>query len=82
MEWGFKWIISRNKYRFEITTQLKNSNFDYIIDPTFKNINRLSVQSFKVGENDPIRNYFVRYYMSVVEVKNFKVMIIIMIIFW
>ena len=29
-----------------------------MIDHMFRNINRLFVQSFKVGENDPTRNYF------------------------
>ena len=43
----FKKIISWNKYRSEITTQTKNSNLDYQIDPTFRNINRLFVLLFK-----------------------------------
>ena len=29
-----------------------------MIEPTFKNINRLFVQSFEAGENDPARNSF------------------------
>ena len=36
-------IISWNKYRFEIKTKPKMNNLDYMIDPTFKNINRLFV---------------------------------------
>ena len=43
----FKRIISWNKYRSEITTQPKNNNLDYLIDPTFRNINRLFVLSQK-----------------------------------
>ena len=50
----FKRLISWNKYRHEITTQPKN-NLDYLIDPTFRNINRLFVLLFKNGNNDPIR---------------------------
>ena len=38
---GFKRIIFWNKYRSEITTQTKNNNSDYLIDPTFRNIKRL-----------------------------------------
>ena len=33
-----------------------------MIDPTFRNINRLFVQSIKAGENDPTRNSFDKYY--------------------
>ena len=39
--------ISWNKYRSEITTQVKNNNLDFLINPTFRNINRLFVLSFK-----------------------------------
>ena len=38
---GFKRTISWNKYRSERATQPKNNNLDYLIDPTFRNINRL-----------------------------------------
>ena len=44
---GFKRTISWNKYRSETTTQPKNNNLDYLIDPTFRNINRLFVLSFR-----------------------------------
>ena len=37
---GLKRTISWNKHRSEITTQPKNSNLDYMVDPTFTNINR------------------------------------------
>ena len=40
---GFKRNNFWNKYRSEITTQPKNNNLDYMIDPTFKNINSLFV---------------------------------------
>ena len=49
---GFKRNISWNKYRSEITTQTKNNNLDYLIDPTFRKINRLFALSFKNGNND------------------------------
>ena len=69
---GFKRTISWNKYRSEITTQPKSNNLDYLIDPTFRNINRLFVLSFK---NDPTRYYFDQYYMPLVEVKDFNALI-------
>ena len=37
----FKRRIFWDKYRSEITTQTKNNNFDYLLDPTFRNFNRL-----------------------------------------
>ena len=37
-----------------------------MIDPTFRTINRQFVQSFRTVENDPTRNYFLKYYMPVV----------------
>ena len=45
---------------------------DYISDPAFRKINRPFVHSFKAGENNPTRNYFVKYYMLLVEIKNIK----------
>ena len=39
MKQGIKRTISWNRYRSEITTQSKNNNLDYLIDPTFRNIN-------------------------------------------
>ena len=72
---GFKRKISWNKYRSEITTQPKDSNLDYLIDLTFRNINRLFVLSFKNGDDDPTRYYFDQYYMSSVEIKDFNILI-------
>ena len=46
-----------------------------MIDPTFKNINRTFVPSFKNGENDSTRNYFDNYYMLFVEIKDFNALI-------
>ena len=40
-----------------------------MIDPTFRNINRLLVLSFKNGDNDPGRNSFDKYFMSLVKSK-------------
>ena len=59
----------------EITTQPKNNNLDYPIDPTFKNFNRLFVLSFKNGNDDSTRYSFDLYYMPLVEIKNFYALI-------
>ena len=73
---GFKRTISWNKYRPEITTQPKNNYLiDYLIDPTFRNINRLFVLSLKNDDDDPTRYSFDEYYMSLVEIKYFNALI-------
>ena len=38
---GFKRTIKWNKYRSRMTVQPQNNNFNYLIDPTFTNVNRL-----------------------------------------
>ena len=70
-----KTVISWNKYRSEITTQTNSNNLDYLIDPNFRTINRLFVISFKTGNNDPTRNSFDEYYISLVEIKDFSALI-------
>ena len=49
---GFKRTIKWNKYRPEISNQTKNNDLNYLIDPTFTNVNRLFVFSF---ENETYR---------------------------
>ena len=64
---GFKRTVSWNKHRSKIITKPKDSNLDYMIDPTFRIINRLFIFSFKIGDNNSIRDSykkFLKYYMS------------------
>ena len=63
---GFKGTISWNKYRSETTTQTKDNNLDYLIDPKFRNINRLFVLSFKNDNDDTKRDCFDKNYMPLV----------------
>ena len=53
----------------------KNNNIDYLIDPTFRNINRLFVLSFKNGNDNPTKDSFDEYYMPLVEIKDFNALI-------
>ena len=46
-----------------------------MIDPTFRTINGLLVLSFKNGNDDPTRNSFDKYYMPLVEIKDFNALI-------
>ena len=40
---GFKRTIKWNKYQSQTTIQNNNNNLNYLIDPTFTNVNRLFV---------------------------------------
>ena len=42
----FKRTISWNRYRSEIKTQPKNSNLDYLVDPTFTNMKEFTNKIF------------------------------------
>ena len=59
-----KRIISWKQCRSEITAQHKNNNSDYLIDPRFRNINKLFSESFKAGKNDLTRNYLDNFYTA------------------
>ena len=72
---GFERTISWNKYRSEITTQPKNNNLDYLIDPTFKNNNRLFVLSFTNGDDNSTKHSFDQYFMLLVEIKDSNTLI-------
>ena len=37
-----------NKYILDMSNKTKNNNLSYLIDPTFTNVNRLLVLSFKM----------------------------------
>ena len=68
---GSKKTIKWNKYRSEMSNQTKNSNLNYLIDPTFTKLNRLFVLSF---ENETDRTSFSKYYVPKVETKDFNVL--------
>ena len=68
---GFKRTIKWNKYRSEISNQTKSNNLNYLIDPTFTNVNRLFVLTF---ENEDDRTSFSKHYVPKVEMKDFNVL--------
>ena len=72
---GFKRTIPWNKYRSEMTTQQKNNNLDYLIDPTFRNINILFVLLFKHDNDDPKRHSLDAYDMPLAKIKDFNALI-------
>ena len=58
-----------------MTIQPKNNNLNYLIDPTFTNVNRLFVLSFSRNNNTDNRDSFSDYYVPNVEIKDFNVLI-------
>ena len=69
---GLKRTITWNKYRSEMSNQTVDNNLNYLIDPTFTNVNRLFALSFKNeqdDENESVRTSFKKYYVPKVEVK-------------
>ena len=69
---GFKRTIKWNKYRSEISNQVKNNNLNCLIDRTFTHVNRLFVLSY---ENEADRTSSEKYYVPKVEIKDFNVLI-------
>ena len=54
-----------------VSNQARNNNLNYLIDPTFKNVNRKFVLSF---ENEEDRTSFYKYYVPNVEIKDYNVL--------
>ena len=58
-----------------MTTKPKSNNLDYLIDATFRNINRLFAPSFKNGNDDPTRYSLDQYYILLTQIKCFNALI-------
>ena len=53
----------------------KNWNLNYLINPTFTNLNRLFVLSFRRNNNTGSRYSYSNHYVPKVEINDFKVLI-------
>ena len=72
----FKRTIKWNKYRSQMTIQPQNNNLNYLIDPTFTNVNRLFVLSFARNNlGDDKRDSISNYYVANAKIKDFNVLI-------
>ena len=63
-----------------MTIQPQNDNLNYLIDPTFINVNRLFVLSFQriTGVNNTAKDHrdsFLHYYVPNIRIKDFNVLI-------
>ena len=69
---GFKRTINCNKYQSKVTIQVPNRYLDFLIDPSFQEVNRLFVLLFEIKDD---RTAHTKYYFPTVEVKDYNVMI-------
>ena len=72
---GFKRTIKWNKCRSQMTIQPQNNNLNYLIDPTFTNVNILFALSFPRNNTTDNRDSFSDYYVPNVEIKDFNILI-------
>ena len=69
---GFKRTTNLNKYQSKTTNQAQNRYLEFLIDPSFEKVKRLSVLSFKY-ENG--RENCKQYYLPAVEKNYYNVMV-------
>ena len=72
LESGFKRTAHWNIYQFKLTKQTQNRYLDYLIDPSFQGVNRISVLSL---ENKNDRNIHIGYFLPKVEIKDYNVVV-------
>ena len=79
LKFGFKKTIKWDKHGSQMTIQNNNNNLNYLIDPTFTNVNRLFVLSYKRIDEDNVkkdyRDSFSHYYVLKVQIKDFNFLI-------
>ena len=68
----FKGTINWSKYQSYPKTYVQNQYLNHIVDPSFQELNRLSVLSF---ENENGRTSHSEYYLPKVEIKDYNVKI-------
>ena len=69
---GFKRVINWNKYLSKPEFLAQNPNLNHFMEPGFQGVNRLFVLAF---ENDNHRTIHDRYYLPIVEIKDYNIMI-------
>ena len=68
----FKRTMKWNKCRSQMTVQPQNNNWIFLIDPTFRNVNRLFVLSFSRNNAGHSRDSFSHYYVPSIKIKDFN----------
>ena len=72
MKSGFKRTINWDKYQSKLAVQEQNRYLYFLLDPSFQGVNRLFVLSF---ENNGGLTSYTRYYLPLVEIKDYNLMI-------
>ena len=70
LETGITITVTWNKYRSQVINKAATNNLNYLIDPAFKNVDRVFVLAF---ENEEDRSIFSKYYTPPVEIKDYIV---------
>ena len=70
LETGITITVTWNKYRSQVINKAATNNLNYLIDPAFKNEDRVFVLAF---ENEEDRSIFSKYYTPHVEIKDYIV---------
>ena len=66
---GISMDFTWNKYRSQVINQTATNNLNFLVDPTFNNVNRLFVLAFP---NEEDRGSFSKYYTPTVEIKDYN----------
>ena len=77
---GFKRKISWNKYLAKPELLAQNENLNHLIEPSFQGVNRHFVLAFEHDNGNDRRISNKRYYIQNVEIKDYNVMIDLLII--
>ena len=69
---SFKRAINWNKYQPKVSPEKQDQYLDFLIDPSFQEVNKLFVLSFENEEDGQVHT---GYYLPKVEIKYYNVMI-------
>ena len=69
---GFKRIINWNKYQSKVSIERQHQCLDYLLDPSFQRVNRFYELLF---EHNAVRTGHTRYFLPVVEIKDYNAII-------
>ena len=69
---GFKRVIYWNKYLSKPELLAQNPNLNHLVEPSFQEVNRLFVLAF---ENDDDRTIDDKYYLPIIEIKDYNITI-------
>ena len=72
LKWGFERTINWNKYHSKVSIQPRNQYLEYLIDPSFQEVNRLFGMTC---ENNTHCTSHKEYFLPTITIKEYNVMI-------